>query len=134
MSVVLDSWAILRYLEDSEPAASAVAELLDSQTPIVSWINLGEVFYIIRRRTGEADAWATLRDLQDVTSVELPTSGRVLEAARIKADHSMAYADAFAAATAAAHGATLWTGDPELLLEGARWAWHDLRPAPFSPR
>ena len=127
MSVVLDSWAILRYLEDSEPAASAVAGLLEGEMPIVSWINVGEVFYVIRRHTGEGEAWATVRDLQDVMTAEVPTAGRVLEAARIKADLPMAYADAFAAATAAAHDATLWTGDPELLVNGAGWVWRDLR-------
>ena len=58
---------------------------------------------------------------------ELPSADRVLEAARIKADHPMAYADAFAAATTVGHGATLWTGDPELLLPGADWEWRDLR-------
>lgn len=39
----------------------------------------------------------------------------------------MAYADAFAAATALAHDAALWTGDPELLLEDAPWSYEDLR-------
>ena len=39
----------------------------------------------------------------------------------------MAYADAFAAATAIAHNASLWTGDPELLIVGAPWTWRDLR-------
>lgn len=128
MSVVLDSWAILRYLEDSDPAASAVAELLDSQSPVVSWINLGEVFYIVRRRAGETAAAQTVRDLRGVLTAELPTSARVLAAARVKSEHRMAYADAFAAATAVAHAAQLWTGDPELLIDGAPWSWHDLRP------
>ena len=41
----------------------------------------------------------------------------------------MAYADAFAAETARAHDAELWTGDPELLLPDARWRWRDLRVA-----
>ena len=127
MSVVLDTWAIIRFLEDADPAASAVAELLEEQTPQVSWINLGEVFYIVRRHVGEAGAGTTVRDLQDVVAAELPTADRVLEAARIKADHAMSYADAFAAATAAAHGAVLWTGDPELLIEGVPWTWRDLR-------
>ena len=127
MSVVLDSWAILRYLEDAEPAASAVAGLLEEQRPIVSWTNLGEVFYIVRRRAGEEDARIVVRDLQEVVTTELPSADRVLEAARIKADHPMAYADAFAAATAVSHRFTLWTGDPELLLPGAAWEWRDLR-------
>ena len=48
-------------------------------------------------------------------------------AARIKADHPMAFADAFGAALAVAERATLWTGDPELLVAGAIWQWRDLR-------
>lgn len=127
MKVALDSWAILRFLEGQEPAASAVADLLGGQKPVVSWINLGEVFYIVRRRTGEKDALAAIRDIEDVVLADLPNSNRIMEAARIKSDHPMAYADAFAAATAVSHGATLWTGDPELLLPDANWAWRDLR-------
>lgn len=57
----------------------------------------------------------------------MPTADSVLHAARIKADHPLACADAFAAATAAAHAATLWTGDPELLIAGTAWKWRDLR-------
>ena len=134
MTVVLDSWAILEYLEDHEPAASAVAGMLETQRPIVSWINLGEVYYIIRRRHTDAAAQATVRDLRDVVTAELPNARRVLEAARIKSDHTMAYADAFAAATAAAHGAVLWTGDPELLVDGALWTCLDLRRPEFNSR
>jgi glutathione S-transferase len=57
VTVVLDSWAILRYLEDAGPTAS----------------------------------------------------------------------DAFAAATAVARRAVLWTGNPELLVDAAAWQWRDLR-------
>lgn len=39
----------------------------------------------------------------------------------------MAYADAFGAAVAIATDATLWTGDPELLVVDAPWRWRDLR-------
>lgn len=127
MPAVLDSWAVLRYLEDEAPAAGQVAALLDSDRPIISWINLGEVYYVVRRREGGDHAAETVRDLRQVLDAELPNADRVLEAARIKADHPLAYADAFAAATAAAHDAVLWTGDPELLLDGAPWRWHDLR-------
>lgn len=127
MSVVLDSWAILRYLEDSAPAAATVGELLDRERPLVSWINLGEVHYILRRLHGEEAAVETLRDLRDVLDARLPDSRLVLDAARIKADHAMAFADAFAAALAVASSATLWTGDPELLIDEASWEWRDLR-------
>lgn len=42
MTVVLDSWAVLRYLEDGGSAADDVAQLLATERPLISWINLGE--------------------------------------------------------------------------------------------
>jgi ribonuclease VapC len=93
----------------------------------MSWINLGEVHYVLRRLHGEEAAAETVRDLRDVIDARLPDERLVLDAARIKADHPLAYADAFAAALAVATDATLWTGHPELLIEGCSWRWHDLR-------
>lgn len=127
MTVVLDSWAVLRLLENSEPAASLVDELLESTRPLMSWINLGEVYYVLRRSQGEAAATDTTRDLREVIDVRLPDERQVLDAARVKADHPMAYADAFAAALAITESATLWTGDPELLIASSPWRWRDLR-------
>ena len=51
----------------------------------------------------------------------------VQDAARLKADHPIAHGDAFGAALAITEDATPWTGDPELLIEGSRWHWRDLR-------
>ena len=127
MSVVLDSWAVLRFLEGTAPAADAVGALLETERPSMSWINLGEVHYVLRRVRGEDDAAEAVRDLRDVIDARLPDERQVLQAARIKADHPMAYADAFAAALAVDLGASLWTGDPELLLSAAAWEWRDLR-------
>lgn len=127
MTIVLDSWAVLRYLENADPAAESVAGLLAEQQPLMSWINLGEVHYVLRRSLGEGAAVETTRDLCDVIDVRLPDQGLVLDAARIKADHPMAYADAFGAALAVAQDATLWTGDPEILVENSSWRWQDLR-------
>jgi predicted nucleic acid-binding protein len=129
MTVVLDSWAVLAYLHDRMPASALVADLLEHEQPVMSWINLGEVFYIVRRRQGETQAETVVRDLRDVIHCELPDEGCVVAAARIKAEHPMAYADGFAAATALHHDAELWTGDPELLVAGAGWRWRDLRRA-----
>lgn len=89
----------------------------------MSWINVGEVFSVTHRLIGERGAQRVVRGLRALVDIEL----RVIEAARIKADHRMAYADAFAAATAIASDAVLWTGDPELLVDGAPWQWEDLR-------
>jgi predicted nucleic acid-binding protein len=127
MTVVLDSWAVLRYLDDDGDAAEAIAGLLEDERPIMSWINLGEVFYVIRRSAGEEPASATVRDLREVVVAEVPDEQRVLQAGRIKSEFPLAYADAFAAATSQAHDAELWTGDPELLVAGAPWSWRDLR-------
>ena len=94
----------------------------------MSWINLGEVFYVIRRLSGEDDAKAVIRNLRQRLVLDLPDEHRVLEAATIKADHTVAYADAFALATALAHGADLMTGDPEILDRGnPAWPTIDVR-------
>lgn len=114
-------------LEGTDPAARRVEQVLDEGRPVMSWINLGEVFSILRHDHGEAEARQVVRDLRLRLELDLPSENRILSAAAIKADHAMAYADAFAAATAAAHDATLLTGDPELLLVGAPWRWEDLR-------
>jgi predicted nucleic acid-binding protein len=127
MTTVLDSWAVLRYLEDEGRAADDVAALLAVERPLISWINLGEVFYVLRRAADEQAATTAVRDLRTVVVAELPDEQRVLQAGRIKSDYLLAYADAFAAATAQAHDAELWTGDAELLLDNAPWAWRDLR-------
>ncbi len=127
MTTVLDSWAVLRLLEGTEPAATRVQSLIDSEpNPVMSWINLGEVFYVIRRDQGAQEADQVVRDLRPLVHLDLPTEERVLQAATIEADHRMAYADAFAAATAIAYDAQLLTGDPELLVPGAPWRWIDL--------
>jgi ribonuclease VapC len=126
MTVVLDSWAVLRYLEGVESAAGRVAKLLDRERPLMSWINLGEVHYVLRRAHGEGAAIETIRDLSVVVDAQLPDAQLVLAAARIKADHPMAFADAFGAALAVDEDAELWTGDPELLVEGSAWRWLDL--------
>jgi predicted nucleic acid-binding protein len=127
VTIVLDSWAVLRYLDGAEPAATLVEHLLAEQRPLMSWINLGEVYYVVRRAHGEGAADETIRDLRGVVDTQLPDVSLVLDAARIKADHPMAYADAFGAALAVAERAELWTGDPELLVDGAMWRWRDLR-------
>lgn len=126
MTDCLDSWAVLRWLEGEDPAASRVEEAL-SDFPFMSWINLGEVSYIVERRAGAAQAQLVIRELRRRLTLDLPTEARVLEAAAIKARHSMAYADAFAVATAIGRGATLLTGDPEILDGDPSWPTADLR-------
>jgi predicted nucleic acid-binding protein len=124
----LDSWAILRWLEGEEPAASRVERSLDNR-PVMSWINLGEVFSVVHRAAGADRGRAVIRDLRHRLLLDLPTETRVLKAASIKATRALAYADAFAIATAMAYDASLLTGDPEILDGGdPTWQVVDLRP------
>lgn len=129
-SYCLDAWAILAWLEGSEPAAGRVEEVFATQRPVVSWINLGEVFYVLLRRRSRTEALEVVRVLRPRLRPELPNESRVLEAATIKARHPVSYADAFAVATALAHGAVLLTGDPEILSGPPDWPTEDLRPGP----
>jgi predicted nucleic acid-binding protein len=122
----LDSWAVLSWLSDDEPAAAAVDDVMPDR-PLMSWINLGEVAYIIERRTNHEQARHVVQDLRPRLTLDLPTESRVLEAAHLKARYPLAYADAFAVATAMAHGATLMTGDEEILLGDPNWPTRDLR-------
>lgn len=126
MTVVLDSWAVLRWLEGAEPAAGRVEAAVELDA-VMSWINLGEVFYVVWRSSGETVARQTVADIRVRVVLDDVTPERVLAAARIKAEFPMALGDAFAAATAVARDAPLLTGDPELLQRGGPWQAEDLR-------
>lgn len=115
MTVCLDSWAVLAWLDGDEPAATVVQREFAKERPVMSWLNLGEVAYQLQRRHGAEEANDVVRRLRSAVTLDAVTPERVLAAARLKADHPIAFADCFAAATAAAYRATLLTGDPELL-------------------
>ncbi len=129
MSVCLDSWAILAWLDGDEPAASAVQSAFEAGRPWMSWLNLGEVAYLLERRQGLEEAARVVGRLRASLALDDVTPARVLAAARLNAVHPIAFADCFAAASAAARGATLLTGDPELLDRDVGCSVRDLRPA-----
>jgi len=128
VTVCLDSWAILAWLDGDEPAAGIVERELEKARPVMSWLNLGEVAYQVERRHGCAEAVEVVRRLRSALALDEVTADRVLGASRLKAAHPIAFADCFAAATAAAHGAALLTGDPELLDRELGCRVRDLRP------
>jgi predicted nucleic acid-binding protein len=122
-SILLDAWAILALIQSEQPAATRIKHLLeqsrlgDDLQIYLSIINLGEVFYIICRSKGESEAEKTIDLLRSSPIRFLPaTEERVLAAAQFKARHRLSYADAFAASATTELGATLVTGDPELVL------------------
>ena len=122
---VLDAWALLALLQKEEPAASQVRSLLQEAQQerwraFVSVINLGEVYYVLGKATGEAEAQKVIEVIRRLPVKVVPASDeRVFAAARLKIHHPLSYADAFAAATADEFAAILLTGDPELVsMEG----------------
>lgn len=76
MSVCLDSWTILAWLDGEEPALSGVNQVIDSR-PVVSWINLVEVYYRIERDHGRDAADSTLAILRRKLSPDLPGTARM---------------------------------------------------------
>jgi uncharacterized protein with PIN domain len=131
VSVCLDSWAILAWLDGEEPAFSLV-EHVASTRPVVSWVNLVEVYYRVERDHGRSAADETLRELRAALAPDLPGTARMIEAARLKARAAIALGDCFAVATAAAYGLPLLTGNPEILnLADGLCDVEDLRPAPI---
>lgn len=94
-----------------------VKELLasDAEPVLMNAVNIGEVFYILARERGDRAAAHFLNVILPslpITVIESPLKG-VIAAARLKAGHTLAFADCFAAATAIEVGAVLVTGDPE---------------------
>jgi ribonuclease VapC len=115
---ILDSFALLAYLEDEAGAEQVEARLIQAEKGeakvLLSLINYGECLYIVERERGLAQAqWTVgLVDRLPVQVVEVDRS-LVLAAAHIKARYPIAYADAFAVALAQQIDGTLLTGDPE---------------------
>ena len=127
MTVCLDSWAVLAWLDGDEPAATAVQEAFEAGRPWMSWLNIGEVAYLLERRHGAGEAALVVGRLRAAVALDDVTPDRVLAAASIKAAHPIAFADCFAAATAAARDVVLLTGDPELLDRDVGCPTRDLR-------
>lgn len=128
MSVCLDSWTVLAWLDGEDPAFSRVEELLAAR-PVVSWVNLVEVYYRVERDQERAAADETLRDLRAACALDLPGTARMIEVARLKARAAIALGDCFAVTTAAAHDLPLLTGDPEIIdLAACPCQVEDLRP------
>jgi predicted nucleic acid-binding protein len=115
---VLDSFAMLAYL-GGEPGMTRVqSALIDSgqgkSQVVMSMINLGEVLHITERELGLPKAQAVLAAIEQLPVEMLPAEkDAVLAAAYIKANHRLAFADAFAVVAAFATGGTILTGGPE---------------------
>jgi ribonuclease VapC len=117
-SILFDSFALLRFFY-REPGAEKVQELLKAASKnevprLISAINVGELIYIIQRRSGEQAKLQMFVKLKNLDFTILPCPNELIfRAAELKARFAMSYADTFAIASAIEHGATIVTGDPE---------------------
>ena len=117
---VIDSWPILEWIKERQPVTDLFENLLaEAQSGairlLMSAINVGEVYYYLRKYQGErlAESWRESSGTLPVT-IEVPTMEEIWDAALLKGQHPISYADAFAAALALKHRCPLITGDPEL--------------------
>lgn len=133
--ITLDSWAILAWVQGEKPgsiirdlmawcegnsmAARVVSSWLggtqDPPTLYLSLVNLGEIYYVLGRRQGERAAEDLVDQLRLSPLRMVPVTEQiVIKAAKCKMRYPVAYADAFAVATAEVTKSALLTGDPEL--------------------
>jgi ribonuclease VapC len=118
-SKVIDAWAVITWLLD-QPAALAVEAFLQEADAgnlqlSMSWMNVGEVYYIICKRHGHERAVDFLDRLPSLPiRVVLPDEDAIVAAAEVKAAHPVSYSDAFAISLAQSEKASIITGDDEI--------------------
>jgi ribonuclease VapC len=126
-TIVLDSWAVLAYLEDENPGKQVAEILADAHehgtSLLMTTVNAGEVWYILAREVSEPEAERAVADLKRLGIQFVDADWNLTRlAAGFKAKHRMSYADCFAAALAKDHKADLVTGDKEF-----QQVQHDIR-------
>lgn len=126
MTVCLDSWAVLAWLDGEQPAMDRIEHALKSR-PLMSWINAVEVYYRVERDHGRGEADTVLAGMRKSFALDLPGTSLMIATARLKSAIPIALADCFAIATAHSHGLTLLTGDPEILDRDVPCPVEDLR-------
>ncbi len=129
-SKILDAYALMAFFED-EPGADDVRNLLlkaedGNLKLLISVINLGEVWYSIARSNSPETADQYIQEIQGMT-IEIVEADWPLtrQAATLKVNGNISYADCFAAALAKNRKAELITGDKEFkVFEGEiKIAW-----------
>jgi ribonuclease VapC len=116
--IVFDSYALIAMFRQ-ETGYEIVRDLLvkianEESEGYITAINVGEVYYMISRKSSTKHAETAIAAIRQMPiHIIEPDLKMCLEAAAIKAKHSLSYADAFAAALTINKKATLITGDKE---------------------
>jgi len=117
--MLLDSYALLAYL-NKEAGFEMVRNLLNMAQDsgkfiLMNEINVGETYYILfRERGSEKSEYFLDTILSSLPIVMIQNNFQlVIEAARIKAEYPLSFADCFAVTTARRERASVITGDQE---------------------
>lgn len=116
---LLDSHALLAYLNREpgfEPVKAVLLDAAESGPPVLmNEINIGETYYIVSRKRGTDRADMLLETILPGPPVERWANSfeDIVQAARLKAEYPLSFADCFAVTTALREDASILTGDPE---------------------
>ena len=115
---LFDSHALLAFFQGETGAERVMQYLKKTQNsgiaPLICAINLGEIIYLTKRRFGDAKKIEILGRIHQLSFNIIPaTNDLVFEAAEIKAEYPISYADSFAVACAKGQSAEIVTGDPD---------------------
>jgi predicted nucleic acid-binding protein len=115
---IFDSFALLKLFQ-KEKGFEKIVRLLenirkDETVKYLNVINLGEIIYSIKREFGDQKKIEVLAGIERLDFTLLPVpNALIFEAAELKAQYSIAYADCFTLASALENKAIIVTGDPE---------------------
>jgi predicted nucleic acid-binding protein len=115
---LFDSHALLTFFQ-KEKGAEVVARILNEALQqntdrLICVMNLGEILYLTKRRFGDEKKLEILGHIRQLGIKILPVpDSLVYQAAELKAEYAISFADCFALACAVNHTAVLVTGDPE---------------------
>ena len=116
--LVLDSFALVSLFHKEPGWEKVRASLYEQQRAgtkaYLNWVNWGEFYYIVKRKVGATKAVEALHLLEQLPIELVPVDLQLVrEAAEIKSEHAVSYADAFCIATARRLSGTVLTSDPE---------------------
>ena len=109
---VVDSSGWLEYFADGPNADFFAKTIQDVDRLIVPMLSILEVFKRVSQQRGEGDALQAIAVMQQGTVVDL-TIPLALDSARLGREERLPTVCSIVLATARAHGATLWTQDPD---------------------
>ena len=126
---ILDANAVLRYFavgdgHGGEKVRGLFEQAERNQAKLsMSVINMGEVLYILLKYIDEQRALQYVQVLQHAVTMIDADASRTVEAATLKHQYKLGYADSFAAALALESKATLVSGDPSFEKVGRALKW-----------